>query len=453
MRFLRLRVLLALWATLLASAATPAIASESDDRTAELEMRIEALQTELSKMRDTLSESADDRIAELERKIEVLAKEIESMKLGEAAVEAHEGEHGLAPAASKVYRTKRGVSIGGYGEMLYENFSSSREDGVSSDKKDQLDFLRAIVYFGYKFNDSILFNSEIEFEHASSGESGEVSVEFAYLDFLIRDGFNVRTGLLLVPVGFVNEMHEPPTFLGARRPAVEQSILPSTWRENGVGVFGDAGPVSYRVYVVTGLNAEGFSSAGVRGGRSSGSKSVAEDFAVVGRLDWKPLEILTLGASAYTGGSSQGLVSRDATVRMLEGHAELRWRGLQARALYAKTSIDDVAALNQALNYVDDESVGEEQYGWYGEVGYDVLSQVEGTRHALIPYVRHERFNTQERVPAGFSANPANDVTVTTAGLAWKPISNVVVKTDWNLIENGARTGVDQVNVAVGYVF
>jgi hypothetical protein len=417
------------------------------------------------------AETEDEkRIEELERQVEVLAEEIEALKIGQAAVEAEDGQYGLAPAASKVYRTERGVSIGGYGEMLYENFSATQEDGAATSKKDQIDFLRAIVYFGYKFNDSIVFNSEIEFEHASTGKNGEVSVEFAYLDFLIRDGFNVRAGMVLVPMGFLNELHEPPTFLGARRPAVEQVILPSTWRENGAGIHGEVGPVAYRAYVTAGLaatsgtssGASGFSQSGIRGGRSSGSFSAAEDLAVVGRIDWRPVEILTIGASAYTGGSGQGVVAPngetlDTTVTILEGHAELRWRGLQARALYAKTEIDDVANLNAAITARDatfaGKSVGEEQFGWYGEVGYDVLSHRDATRHALIPYVRYERYDTQDRVPAGFTANPASDVTIETFGLAWKPIPNVVVKADWNVVENAARTGVDQANLAVGYLF
>ena len=69
--------------------------------------------------------------------------------------------------------------------------------------------ITAVLYFGYKFNDRFLFNSEIEFEHGSTEDDGEVSVEFAYLDYLWRKPLNVRAGLLLLPLGFVNELHEP----------------------------------------------------------------------------------------------------------------------------------------------------------------------------------------------------------------------------------------------------
>jgi hypothetical protein len=449
----------------LALALAPAAIAD-DAKTAELERKVKALELALADLRARSGDTPE--VAELRRQIEVLTQEIENLKIGDAAPSVDAtggGKFGLAPGASKVYGVKRGVSIGGYGEMLYENFDNEREDGAPANRKDQVDFLRAIVYFGYKFNDRILFNSEIEFEHASTGKNGEVSVEFAYLDFLVRDAFNVRAGMVLVPMGFINELHEPPVFLGARRPYVEQQIIPTTWRENGAGIFGESGKVSYRAYLVTGLaafadtasKATGFSATGIRDGRSSGSRSASEDFGFVGRVDFRPTGGLLVGASAYTGGSDQGTKTAggapiDATVTILEGHAEYRWRGLQARALYATTSIDDVAEINAVKNLTGNASVGEEQYGWYGEVGYDVLSGGD-TRHALIPYLRYERYNTQDQVPDGFAANPANDVTVTTIGASWKPIPNVAVKLDWNQIENEARTGVDQINLAVGYLF
>ena len=141
--------------------------------------------------------------------------------------------------------------------MLYQGYDDTLDDGTDSGATDQLDFLRAIVYFGYKWNDHWLFNSEIEFEHASTEDGGEASVEFAYLDYLWKPELNARAGLLLIPMGFVNELHEPTTFLGARRPDVERVIIPTTWRENGFGLFGEAGPVSYRTYVVNGFEADG----------------------------------------------------------------------------------------------------------------------------------------------------------------------------------------------------
>jgi hypothetical protein len=441
-----------------------------DARTAELERKVKALEQSLAELKARSGGSPE--VAELQRQIEVLTQEIENLKIGDAAPAADAssgGKFGLAPAASKVYGVKRGVSVGGYGEMIYENPDATREDGTPSGRTAQLDFTRAIVYFGYKFNDRIVFNSEIEYEHATTGEGdeekGEVSVEFAYLDFLFRDAINVRTGLMLVPMGFVNEMHEGPTFLGAKRPLVETRVIPTTWRENGVGVFGEAGKLSYRAYLVTGLDAiegsssgaEGFQASGIRDGRSGGSQSPAEDFALTGRLDVKPLAGLVLGGSFFSGNAGQGESDAQGTVdartTLVDFHAEYRWRGLQTRLLWARTSIGDVARINAAQGFTGDDSVGERQYGWYAEIGYDVLSGRDGTKQALIPFVRHERLNTQDRVPEGFQANPANDVTLTTLGASWKPIPNVAIKLDWNRFENEARTGVDQLNLAVGYLF
>src|SRR5688572_24842056 len=148
---------------------------------------------------------------EIERKIDILTKELETSKMGEAAAEpVYKSESGFAPAAAKVYHIKRGVSIGGYGEMVLREFDNERDNGTASGSRRELDFLRAILYTGYKFSDKILFNSEIEFEHGSTSNGstaqtprGEVSVEFAYLDFQVSQPLGIRAGMMLVPMGFV----------------------------------------------------------------------------------------------------------------------------------------------------------------------------------------------------------------------------------------------------------
>jgi hypothetical protein len=147
------------------------------------------------------------------------------------AVQADTSILGFGPAAAKVYKIQQGVSIGGYGEVLYENFAAERENDTASGVTDQFDALRAIVYVGYKFNDRLLFNSELEWEHGTTSQGGEASIEFAYLDYMLTPNFGFRGGLLLPPMGLVNELHEPPIFLGTTRPATEQAIIPSTWRE------------------------------------------------------------------------------------------------------------------------------------------------------------------------------------------------------------------------------
>ena len=256
-----------------------AVAAEDvEDPVSRLEREVAELRAAMEELR--AEGMAEARLAEIERRLELLAVEVENLKIGEAAVTvSREGEYsGLGPAASKVYAKEQGVSVGGYGEALLELFDDEREDGLPAEKTNRLDFLRAVLYFGYKFSDSWVFNSEIEYEHASTSNGGSVSVEFAYLDYLYRDALNLRTGLVLVPMGWLNELHEPTVYLGAVRPRTENRIIPTTWRENGIGAYGAFGGFEYRTYVVNGLDASGFSAKGLRSGRQKGSKAKAEDF-------------------------------------------------------------------------------------------------------------------------------------------------------------------------------
>ena len=228
----------------------------------------EALKEEIRELKNQ-SESAIDSAAEpsakgkaarseAERKTDILATEVEKLKTQLVIPETREykSQYGLGPAASQVYRVNRGLSLGGYGEAFYTNFT-----GDKGNSKDTADLQRAVLYVGYKFNDWIILNNEIEFEHASTGEGdeekGEVSVEFSQLDFLLHRAANIRAGLMLAHMGFINEMHEQTTFHDNRRPDVERFIIPSTWREMGAGLFGEIVPgLQYRMYAMNGLNAD-----------------------------------------------------------------------------------------------------------------------------------------------------------------------------------------------------
>ena len=194
----------------------------------QLEQEIAALRAEVQALR-TQSGPDAQRLNELERQLQVLAQEIETMKLGEAAVTADRSNNGMGPAASKIYRSGNGLAIGGYGEVVYRNFDGRLQDGSRSPNTDEADLQRAVLYFGYKFNDRFLFNSEVEFEHAvtASDKDGESEVEFAYGDYLWKPQANLRAGLVLMPVGLLNEYHEPTVFLGVRRNSVETAIIPN----------------------------------------------------------------------------------------------------------------------------------------------------------------------------------------------------------------------------------
>jgi hypothetical protein len=408
--------------------------------------------------------ATEQRLKELEQKLDVLTKEIEGLRLGETGPAEKSAVAvptlGLGPAASKVY-AKNGVSIGGYGEILYQNFSGSREDGSASGLTPTIDVSRAVLYFGYKFDDHFVFNSEIEYEHAvtASDKGGETEVEFAYLDWLSgKRAFNARAGLVLIPVGLINQLHEPPVFLGARRPDVETVILPSTWREVGLGAWGDAGPFSYRLYLVNGLNAAGYAADGLREGSQEGSLALTRSFALTGRLDYTGLPGVLLGASFFTGNAGQGQVTPSgegfaARTTFVDLHLDARWRGASFRALWAQSTVGDAAAINQVNNFEGDESVGKRQTGWYAEAGFDVLSLVPRSRMSLTPFARYEAWDTQTAVPDGYARNLENDITQWTAGLVLKPIPQVVLKLDGQSRKNAANTGVNQLNVALGYEF
>lgn len=457
-------------AVCLAALAVGALAAPATAQEQDRDARLDSLEREVERLQERIDRRDTTEVDELRQQLETVLRQIEQMRLGQEVVRADTSVYGLAPAASKVYRVDRGVSIGGYGEVLYENFADEREDGSPSGATDQIDALRGIVYVGYKFNDNVIFNSEIEFEHATtSGGTGSASLEFAYLDYRLDDAFNLRGGLLLPPMGFINEIHEPPTFLGTERPVTESAIIPTTWRENGLGFFGEAGDLEYRAYVINSFDAvgdgdspaSGFSDAGIRGGRQKGGKALAEDMAGVGRVDWAGVRGLRVGTSLFVGETAQNAPdptdgTGDETIGgstlIWEGHAEYRARGFDLRGLFAVADVDDVEELNAVHGFTGDESIGEGMVGGYLQAGYDLLHRVE-TDHQLLPYVRWERVNTQDEVPAGFAADPSNDRTIVSLGAAWKPVPGGIVKADYQIHSDEGDTGVDQFNVALGWLF
>ena len=340
------------------------------------------------------SAPADDEIKEVARKTDILSQEVE--KLRTALVIPDEKElksvYGLGPAASKVYQVDKGLSIGGYGEAFYQNIV-----GDKGTANDNADFLRAVFYFGYKFNDNIILNTELEFEHASTGKNGSVSVEFATLDFLIDPLANIRTGLVLIPMGFINLIHEPLFFYGNLRPEVERRIIPSTWREIGVGLYGELLPgLTYTTYGVNGLDASGFRSTGIRGGRQSGSQVIAEDLAWVTRMDYAPpsMPSILVGGSAYLGnsGQNQRFAGRkvDVFTQLYEAHIQWKYRGWKIRALGAWGHINNAGTLSAA----NGQTIGKSNYGWYTEIGYNILPLfLPESTHSLAPFFRYERLD------------------------------------------------------------
>jgi hypothetical protein len=401
--------------------------------------------------------AADPEADAIRERLDVLTEEVRDLRerLAIPQTDAElKSRLGLAPAASRVYGRNPGLSIGGYGE-----FHFAQPLGDASDRRS--DFLRFITYFGYKFSESLVMNTEIEFEHATTsenfeGRAGEVSVEFGYIDFLLHEAANVRAGTVLVPMGFVNRIHEPPFFHGNLRPEVETRIIPTTWRELGVGLHGESGSrVRYEAYVVNGFDAMRFGASGVRDGRQKGNRPIWEDVAGVVSLDVSAAPGVRVGGSAYYGEADQ---NRDfagseisATVRIAEAHAEVRRGRFEARGLVAGTALGDAGAVSAEVG----EVVPESQRGWYVEGAYDVapwLGITPGVR--LLAWARREDWNLQEEVPAGLTPDPARDGSATVVGLELFPHPSVVVKADVTLEnrESGVETA-DPFRLGVGFVF
>jgi hypothetical protein len=391
----------------------------------------------------------------LERKTDILSQEVEKLRTNLAIPDEakYKSMYGLGPAASKVYQVGKGLSLGGYGEASYKGLLDDKGTNLNS-----ADMYRMVLYAGYKFTDSILFNSEIEFEHGTTDKGGSVSVEFAALDFFLDPMVNIRAGLVLSPMGFINQIHEPPFYFGNNRPEVERTIIPTTWRELGVGLFGQLTPeLSYTTYVMSGLDAKSFNSKGIRDSRQSGAKVKAETYGFVGRLDYTPTAVpgLSIGGSAYLGeaGQNQTFAGQKADVftQLYEGHAQFKYRGLELRALGAFGHIGDADLLSKDKK----ETVGSQNFGWYAEAGYDILPLLfKDTSQYLAPFVRYERFDTLAKVADGFKDDLSKDKEIYQIGVNYKPIPNVVIKADYRNISNKAKTAEpDEFNLGLGFIF
>lgn len=373
--------------------------------------------------------------------------------------------YGMGPALSKVYQVPEGnVSFGAYAELYYINYA---EDAPSK-TRDIMNAYRFVPIIGYHFNEWIVANAELEFEHGMvsgttspgnvSGRGGYAAIEFLYIDFLLSKGFNIRSGLMLVPVGIVNEIHEPPTFHGVLRPEVEREIIPSTWYDTGVGIHGEFNNLKYRAYLLNGpdmaLYSEG--SGGIKSMRQRGARAISEDFAGVVRLDYQT-SLINIGGSVYHGGADQQrLTDGNVDITLAEVHTKLNVYGMEIRALYAATNVSGADKLN-TFRKISSTGIGSVQLGWYVEVSYNILPLFLQTDHYLAPFVRYEKYDTHAQVPDGYSRNPAYDRTTTTVGLTYKPDSKVVVKADYSIKDDARDNAIAKpsnlFNLGIGFMF
>lgn len=393
---------------------------------------------------------APKTMEEMWRIIQVQQKEIEHLKAQQEAAEqkietttqkveaTHQTVEQTAQAVEEAQKTASGPSwtddtkIGGYGELHYNNLES----------KNEIDFHRFVLFFGHEFSDRIRFFSELEVEHAgveADGDplGGEVELEQAFVEFDVAEQHAARAGLFLVPVGILNETHEPNTFYGVERNPVETNIIPTTWWEAGAGATGElAGGWGYDVALTSGLETPttGSNAYRIRNGRQKVSQAKADDGAFTGRIKWTGLPGVELAAvlqyqDDLTQGTGAPGTSSSAT--LIETHAALARGPWGLRALYARWDLGGSGP----------KAIGrDEQSGWYLEPSYKITPK-------LGLFARYNEWDNS----AGSNGPGNTEIRQIDAGLNYWPHEDVVLKFDIQNQSGGADD--DGFNLGVGYQF
>lgn len=310
----------------------------------------------------------EQRIAELERQQEQTDTELEATA---------DYVESMDTAGSDSATT-----LGGYGELHYNNLDA---DDPSNDV-DEIDFHRFVLFLGHRFNDRVSFFGELEVEHALAGDDkpGEVEVEQAYVDIKLGDTLSAKTGLFLLPIGFLNETHEPPTFYGVERNDIENIIVPTTWWEGGGGFSGNTSQgLSWDVAMHSGLQmpTDGGSAFRVRSGRQKVADALNNNWAYTARVRYTGLPGLELGASyQYQSDPSQQAGDGLDKGQLLVAHLAWSVEDFMLKALYGQWNFDGFAV----------EAAGaDKQDGWFVEPSYRLsdrwgvyarLEEVDGAR-------------------------------------------------------------------------
>ncbi len=412
---------------------------------------------------DDTSEIAElkQQMAELQENQQAMIDETSDSQVGFTTVDSSFSHNGMGAAASKVYMTKDPLSIGGYGEMYF----------ASPDNGDNFaDVYRFVPYFGYKFSDNIILNTELEFEHGGadpeSGKEGYAVVEFMYLDFLIDESFNVQVGNFLTPVGLINLRHEPVLFNTVQRPNTEKYLIPSTWNTNGIMTYGKIGEtgLSYNAGVVQALdlnNANAGKKKQIRSARSgSVGKPTYNRAGVVGRLDYRGISGLLIGGSVYYGDASQGSVA-DASTFMYDVHGVYEIAGFKVKAVYTATSIsgaDKIATVNAGATTPIDASTSEAN-GYFVNLEYDVLASL-ATTFKLPIFAQYDYINPTATVVDQNNNEIASldtkaESATTTVGINFFPHEQVVLKLDYAMTDYANATAEDfnTISASFGFIF
>ncbi|HRH38716.1 MAG TPA: hypothetical protein PK760_10245, partial [Flavobacteriales bacterium] len=334
--------------------------------------------------------------------------------------------------------------VSGYGEV---KVSYDQQLGTGT-----ANVTRNVLFLGHRFSDRITFFSEMELENArveGNRAGGEISMEQLFLKFDLNKDIYLVGGLFIPRLGIINENHLPTTFNGNDRPFVEQLVIPSTWREVGVGLYGKSPRLpglNWSLALQNGLNAADFShGSGIREGRGEGSNASAGNFGVNGALLYYVGDF-RIQTSAYYGGAA-GLTQREADslqldygafgtpVRLLEMNAQYHGEGFRMKVLAAQVDIPDAGRVNRAYA----SNTPERMTGVYAEVGYDLWSLIKpAQKRDLVAFVRYESLDMNKAIPTNGINDPTLARTYIVGGFTYVPVGGISVKLDYVMRSTGA---------------
>lgn len=441
----------------------------------DLKQRVEDLEAKMKQLDPSVSETSNDtnleqRIAILEQKMSQLLRKKGPIKAPVLNPQQEELDPKFTPRAGTTIKKSLPLEpvfvgtdyegprdeeirlpVAGY---MDAHFNKERR------RPGQFDFHRFVLLFGHSFSSRVKFWSELELEHAfvEGGEpTGELELEQAYLDFLIKPYFNLRGGMLLTPIGIINERHEPPAFNGVERPQVETVIIPSTWFDMGFGATGDlGGGFRYRAYVMGGLDATLFNAEeGLREGRQKGFFSSVQRPAKVGRIEYVGVPNLTLGTSFYTGFAGFNLETVNPRVDIFNFDGRYRFDRFGVRGLFANNWVSQAGQLNTALERQTgvNPNVASQMRGYYLEPEVHIFPRQ--WRQDMAFFIRYEKFNTQHKMPLGFVPLPQFNRSAWVLGTTYRPVPDVAVKFDYIFNQNASQvvTPRDSINLGLGWWF
>jgi len=405
---------------------------------------------------DEMSE-LKQQIKELRENQQTLIDETSDIKTGFSTVDIKFSHNGMGAAASKVYRSSKPLSIGGYGDIYVAN-----KNGAGS----IADVYHFVPYIGYKFSDNIILNTEIEFEHGGSnaeaanggGENNAAAEgEFMYLDFLISNEFNVQLGKTLVPMGLINLRHEPVLFNSVQKPLTEKYIIPGTWAATGInayGTFSNIG-ISYNAGITQALdlnNGENGTKEQIEGGVASPTGKTAYDkVAFVGRLDYRGINGLLVGASIYYGDATQGSITGSRAL-IYDVHTTYELSGFKLKALYSAASITNPQNIASGSG---NKSISNAN-GYYVNLEYDTLASFS-TKLKLPLFIQYDSVNPAATIVDKFATTVGTNVdktTTTTFGLNYFPHEQVVLKVDYAMTDlAGTNNNFNTLSASLGFIF